>query len=130
MRVNFDQSMDFIGLNRALIDSYLAHLHTIAPYLHPEDKHLAVDGQFAKKKWLDGVETVGLHTSASCAGMPTCAFFIADRCALRAQGDRKPTMARSIGRIYPVSIMSPSKRASTSNPGFKPRFAYSSRKRL
>jgi len=45
-----------------LIDTYLDHLHTVIPYLHPEETHLAVDGQFAKKKWLDGVEAVGLHT--------------------------------------------------------------------
>ena len=45
-----------------LIDAYLDHLHQVGPYLHAEETHLAVDGQFAKKKWLDGVEAVGLHT--------------------------------------------------------------------
>lgn len=45
-----------------LIDRYLAHLHAIVPYLQPEETHLAVDGEFAKKKWIDGVEAVGLHT--------------------------------------------------------------------
>jgi hypothetical protein len=44
------------------IDAYLNHLHTVVPYLHPEETHLAVDGQFANKKWLDGVEAVGRHT--------------------------------------------------------------------
>ena len=34
----------------------------MAPYLHLEETHLAVDGQFANKKWLDGVEAVGRHT--------------------------------------------------------------------
>ena len=45
-----------------MIDSYLDHLHTVVPYLRPPETHLAVNGQFAKKKWLDGVEAVGLHT--------------------------------------------------------------------
>ena len=45
-----------------LIDAYLDHLHRVVPYLHAQETHLAVDGQFAKKKWLDGVEAVGLHT--------------------------------------------------------------------
>tara|TARA_B100000949_G_scaffold231099_1_gene242716 strand:- start:21 stop:1217 length:1197 start_codon:yes stop_codon:yes gene_type:complete len=48
--------------DETMIDSYLDHLHTVVPYLHPDETHLAVDGQFAKKKWLDGVEAVGLHT--------------------------------------------------------------------
>ena len=48
--------------DETLIDAYLAHLYTVVPYLHPTETHLAVDGQFAKKKWLDGVEAVGLHT--------------------------------------------------------------------
>ncbi len=50
------------GDDETLIDAYLDHLHTLVPHLHPEETHLAVDGQFAKKKWLDGVEDVGLHT--------------------------------------------------------------------
>lgn len=50
------------GDEETLIDAYLAHLAAVAPYLHPDESHLAVDGQFAKKKWLDGVEAVGLHT--------------------------------------------------------------------
>ena len=45
-----------------LIDRYLAHLHAVQPYLHPEESYLAVDGYFAKKKWIDGVEAGGLHT--------------------------------------------------------------------
>ena len=48
--------------DETLIDAYLDHLHTVVPYLHAEETHLVVDGQFAKKKWLDGVEAVGLHT--------------------------------------------------------------------
>jgi len=48
--------------DETMIDAYLDHLRTVVPYLHPEETHLAVDGQFAKKKWLDGVEAVGLHT--------------------------------------------------------------------
>ena len=45
-----------------LIDSYLQHLQAVVPYLHAEETYLAVDGYFAKKKWLDGVEAVGLQT--------------------------------------------------------------------
>ncbi len=48
--------------DETLIDAYLEHLHTVAPTLHPEEHHIAVDGQLANKKWLDGVEAVGLHT--------------------------------------------------------------------
>ena len=48
--------------DETMIDAYLDHLRTVVPSLHPEETHLAVDGQFAKKKWLDGVEAVGLHT--------------------------------------------------------------------
>ena len=36
--------------------------HTVAPTRHPEEHHIAVEGQLANKKWLDGVEAVGLHT--------------------------------------------------------------------
>ena len=45
-----------------LIDSYLAHLRRIAPYLHPAEQHVAVDGQLANQQWLEGIEAVGLHT--------------------------------------------------------------------
>jgi hypothetical protein len=70
--------------DETLIDSYLAHLHTIVPYLHPEDKHLAVDGQFAKKKWLDGVEAVGLHTIGKLRRDANMRFFYTG--PLRTQG--------------------------------------------
>ena len=45
-----------------LIDRYLEHLHAVVPYLQAEETYLAVDAYFAKKKWLDGVEAVGLHS--------------------------------------------------------------------
>lgn len=45
-----------------MIDSYLDHLHGVVLYLHPDEDHLAVDGQFAKEKRLDGVEAMGIHT--------------------------------------------------------------------
>lgn len=45
-----------------LIDSYLAHLRRIAPYLHPAEQHVAVDGQLANQQWLEGIQAVGLHT--------------------------------------------------------------------
>jgi len=48
--------------DETLIDAYLAHLRTVAPYLHSDETHLGVDGQFANKKWLNGVEAVGLQT--------------------------------------------------------------------
>jgi len=48
--------------DETMIDAYLDHLDRVVPYLHPEERYLAVDGQFAKKKWLDGVEAVGLQT--------------------------------------------------------------------
>ena len=48
--------------DETMIDTYLDHLHRVVPYLHPEEQYLAADGQFAKKKWLDGVEAVGRHS--------------------------------------------------------------------
>ena len=45
-----------------LIDTYLAHLGEVQPHLLDIEKHLVVDGYFAKKKWVDGVEGFGLHT--------------------------------------------------------------------
>ncbi len=45
-----------------LIDAYLAHLGQVQPHLLDMEKHVVVDGYFAKKKWVDGVEALGLHT--------------------------------------------------------------------
>jgi hypothetical protein len=44
------------------MDAYLAHLEQVQPHLLDIEKHLVVDGYFAKKKWVDGVEGFGLHT--------------------------------------------------------------------
>jgi len=45
-----------------LIDAYLAHLKQVQPHLLDIEKHIVVDGYFAKKKWVDGVDGLGLHT--------------------------------------------------------------------
>ena len=45
-----------------LIDTYLQHLGQVQPHLLDIEKHVVVDGYFAKKKWVDGVEGFGLHT--------------------------------------------------------------------
>ena len=44
------------------IDLYLHHLRAVAPALLPTEKYLAVDGYFAKQKWIAGVEALALHT--------------------------------------------------------------------
>jgi hypothetical protein len=70
--------------DETMIDSYLSHLHRVVPFLHPEERHLAVDGQFAKKKWLDGVEAVGLHTIGKLRCDANMRFFYSG--PLRAHG--------------------------------------------
>ena len=45
-----------------LIDDYLQHLSAVQPSLLDLEKHIVVDGAFAKKKWVDGVEVLDLHT--------------------------------------------------------------------
>jgi len=45
-----------------LIDAYLAHLGDVHPHLRESEKHIVVDGYFAKKKWVDGVDAFSLHT--------------------------------------------------------------------
>lgn len=72
------------GGDETLINAYLANLNQIASSLHREETHLAVDGQFAKQKWLDGVEVVGLHTvgKLNCDAY-MCFFYTGPR---RAQG--------------------------------------------
>ena len=67
-----------------LIDSYLAHLRTVAPYLHPDEQHVAVDGQMANQKWIDGVEAIGLHTIGKLRRDANRRFFYTG--ALRAHG--------------------------------------------
>ena len=48
--------------DETLIDAYLQHLSQVHPHLLPAEKHAVVDGYFAKKKWVDGVEAFGLYT--------------------------------------------------------------------
>ncbi len=48
--------------DETLIDAYLQHLGQVHPHLLPTEKHVVVDGYFAKKKWVDGVDAFGLHT--------------------------------------------------------------------
>ena len=48
--------------DETLIDAYLQHLGQVHPHLLPAEKHVVVDGYFAKKKWVDGVDAFGLHT--------------------------------------------------------------------
>jgi len=45
-----------------LIDDYLQHLSAVQPSLLEIEKHVVVDGAFAQKKWIDGVEVLDLHT--------------------------------------------------------------------
>jgi hypothetical protein len=45
-----------------LIDDYLQHLSAVQPSLLDLEKYVVVDGSFAKKKWVDGVEVLDLHT--------------------------------------------------------------------
>jgi len=56
------KSGDSSPSEETLIDAYLAHLGEVQPHLRDIEKHLVVDGYFAKKKWVDGVEVFGLHT--------------------------------------------------------------------
>lgn len=44
-----------------LIDVYLQHLQDVRPSLQPEERHVVVDGAFAKKKYVDGVVALDLH---------------------------------------------------------------------
>ena len=44
------------------IDLYLQHLKEVYPFLLSTERQVAVDGYFAKKKWLDGVAGLGLQT--------------------------------------------------------------------
>lgn len=44
------------------IDAYLQHLSAVQPHLLASEKYGVVDGYFAKKKWVDGVEELGRLT--------------------------------------------------------------------
>ena len=43
-----------------LIAEYLHHLRQVKPLLHKSERHLVVDAYFAKKSFLDGIDTVDL----------------------------------------------------------------------
>jgi len=45
-----------------LVDAYLQHLKAVRPSLLEVEKYVVVDGYFAKKKWIDGVEELDRHT--------------------------------------------------------------------
>jgi hypothetical protein len=75
--------------DETLIDAYLEHLYTVVPYLHAEESHLGVDGQFAKKKWLDGVEAVGLHTIGKLRCDANMRFFYSGPPRAHGSGNQK-----------------------------------------
>jgi hypothetical protein len=50
-----------LGSEKTRIDWYLSHLEEDGPFLPPEVSHLAVDGYYAKVKFIDGACGVGLH---------------------------------------------------------------------
>jgi hypothetical protein len=81
--------VDGRGEDETLIDAYLAHLHAVVPSLHPTETHLAVDGQFAKKKWLDGVEAAGLHTIGKLRCDANMRFFYTGQPRATGSGNQK-----------------------------------------
>ena len=81
--------LDGRGDDETLIDAYLAHLHRLAPSLHADETHLAVDGQFAKKKWLDGVEAGGLHTVGKLRSDANMRFFYTGPRRAHGSGNQK-----------------------------------------
>ena len=55
--------------DETLIDAYLNHLHTVVPYLHPEESHLAVESQFPRKNGsMVSIETPTRPTSPPARG--------------------------------------------------------------
>ncbi|MFO7554333.1 MAG: transposase [Desulfobacterales bacterium] len=50
-----------LGPEKTRIDWYLSHLEEDGPFLPPEVSHLAVDGYYAKVKFVDGACAFGLH---------------------------------------------------------------------
>lgn len=71
------------------IDLYLHHLRAVAPALLPAENHVAVDGYFAKQKWVAGVEKLGLHTLGKLRGDANMRFFYTGPKRARGQGRQK-----------------------------------------
>lgn len=71
------------------IDLYLQHLKAVSPYLLPSEKHLAVDGYFAKQKWVAGVEALALHTIGKLRCDADMRFFYTGPKRARGQGRQK-----------------------------------------
>ena len=71
------------------IDRYLHHLSAVAPALLPPENHVAVDGYFAKQKWVAGVEELGLHTIGKLRGDANMRFFDTGPKRARGQGRQK-----------------------------------------
>ena len=61
--------------DETLIDAYLQHLSAVRPSLLDVEKHVVVDGYFAKKKWVDGVEAFGRHTIGKLRGDADMRYF-------------------------------------------------------
>jgi hypothetical protein len=47
--------------DETLIDQYVQQLREVRPFLLPNEKHVAVDGSFGKRKYVDGVCALDLH---------------------------------------------------------------------
>jgi hypothetical protein len=71
------------------IDRYLHHLRAVTPALLPPENHVAVDGYFAKQKWVAGVEELGLHTIGKLRGDADMRFFYTGPKRARGQGRQK-----------------------------------------
>ena len=71
------------------IDFYLHHLRGVAPALLPPENHVAVDGYFAKQKWVAGVEELGLHTIGKLRCDANMRFFYTGPKRARGQGRQK-----------------------------------------
>lgn len=71
------------------IDLYLHHLRAVAPALLPTEKYLAVDGYFAKQKWVAGVAELALHTIGKLRCDANMRFFYTGPKRAQGQGRQK-----------------------------------------
>ncbi len=53
-----------LGPDATRVDWYLSHLEDEVSFLPPDVSHLAVDGYYAKIKFVDGAYQCGLHVHA------------------------------------------------------------------
>jgi hypothetical protein len=72
-----------VSKDETRIDAYLQHLGTVQPHLLESEKYVVVDGYFAKKKWVDGVEGFGRHTIGKLRADADMRYFYA--------GPKRPT---------------------------------------